>query len=177
MTAEKNTATGSTMAMTPKIPMGSIIGRRPGLAGAWLSEPAPANDPTAPSAAPKASTSLDRELAEVKDRLLRTLADGPRRITELAELEGLAQPTITLLVKRLEERGLVRRERDPDDGRVVLVSLTAAGTAALEETRGAVKVALRRYVAGMSDEQLQALADSTETLGELIETIQHGVGR
>jgi hypothetical protein len=29
----------------------------------------------------------------------------------------------------------------------------------------------------MSDEQLQALADSTETLGELIEAIQQGAGR
>jgi DNA-binding MarR family transcriptional regulator len=120
---------------------------------------------------------LAGDLSRTDVGLLRTLDDGPRRITELAELEGLAQPTITLLVKRLEERGLVRRERDPDDGRVVLVSVTAEGTAALEEARGELKGALRRYVAAMSDEQLQALADSTETLGELIETIQHGVGR
>ena len=120
---------------------------------------------------------LAGDLSRTDVGLLRTLDDGPRRITELAELEGLAQPTITLLVKRLEERGLVQRERGLEDGRVVLVSLTAAGTAALEEARGAVKVALRRYVAGMSDEQLQALADSAETLGELIETIQHGAGR
>ena len=41
-------------------------------------DPAPANDPAgqpAPAVAPKPSTSLDRELAETKDRLLRTLAD------------------------------------------------------------------------------------------------------
>jgi DNA-binding MarR family transcriptional regulator len=120
---------------------------------------------------------LEGGLSRTDVGLLRTLGDGPRRITDLAELEGLAQPTVTLLVKRLEERGLVRRERGPEDGRVVLVSSTAAGTAALEQARGEVKVALRRYVAGMSNEQLQALADSTETLGELIETIQHGVGR
>jgi DNA-binding MarR family transcriptional regulator len=120
---------------------------------------------------------LESDLSRTDVGLMRNLDDGPRRITELAELDGFAQPTITLLVKRLEERGLVRRERDPNDGRVVLVSLTGAGTAALEETRRGVKVALRRYVAGMSDEQLQALADCTETLGELIETIQHGAGR
>jgi DNA-binding MarR family transcriptional regulator len=120
---------------------------------------------------------LEGGLSRTDVGLLRTLDGGSRRITELAELEGLAQPTVTLLVKRLEERGLVRRERDRNDGRVVLVSLTAAGTAALEETRSGVKVAFRRYVAGMSDEQLQALADCTETLGELIETMQHGAGR
>ena len=44
-----------------------------------------------------------------------TLSDGPRRITELAELEGLAQPTTTILVKQLERQGLVRRERQADD--------------------------------------------------------------
>jgi DNA-binding MarR family transcriptional regulator len=44
--------------------------------------------------------------------VLGTLARGACRITELAEYEGLAQPTMTLLVKRLEKRGWVARERD-----------------------------------------------------------------
>ena len=66
--------------------------------------------------------------------LLNTLSSGPRRITDLAELEGLAQPTTTLLVKRLEERGLVTRERPANDGRVVLVQLSQAGRAALDAT-------------------------------------------
>ena len=42
--------------------------------------------------------------------VLSALNGGPRRITELADLEGHAQPTMTLLVKRLEERGWVARE-------------------------------------------------------------------
>ena len=70
---------------------------------------------------------VDSELSQTEAKVLSTLRDGPRRITDLAELEGLAQPTTTLLVKRLEELGLVRRERQADDGRVVLVSLEPAG--------------------------------------------------
>src|ERR1700689_3685857 len=62
---------------------------------------------------------VDSELSQTEARVLNTLRDGSRRITELAECEGLAQPTTTLLVKRLEELGLVRRERQADDGRVV----------------------------------------------------------
>jgi DNA-binding MarR family transcriptional regulator len=103
--------------------------------------------------------------------LMRTVADEPRRITELAELEGLAQPTMTLLVKRLEARGLVRRERQADDQRVVLVSLTQAGEAALEDLRSLAGSALRSHLEAMPDTQLDALAAATHSLAELIVTL------
>src|SRR5882757_6901210 len=70
---------------------------------------------------------VDGDLSRTELGLLRTLSEGPRRITELAELEALAQPTMTILIKRLEEQGLVQRERRSDDGRVVLVDLTKKG--------------------------------------------------
>src|SRR6476619_4418646 len=68
---------------------------------------------------------LGGEFSRTEVGLLKTLSDGSRRITELAELEGLAQPTITILIKQLEEQGLVTRTRQSSgDGRVVLVDLT-----------------------------------------------------
>src|SRR2546427_12274690 len=78
---------------------------------------------------------LGADLSRTELGLLRTLSDGPRRITELAELEGLAQPTMTILIKQLEQEGLVQRERRSDDGRVVLVDVTESGRAALDEYR------------------------------------------
>jgi DNA-binding MarR family transcriptional regulator len=100
--------------------------------------------------------------------LLRSLSDGPRRITELAELEGLAQPTTTLLVKRLEKQGLVRRERQADDERVVLVWPTDAGAAALEDYLMLASAELRGYLDAMPDDQLKALTAATDALGDLI---------
>jgi DNA-binding transcriptional ArsR family regulator len=47
----------------------------------------------------------NREISRTEGEVLSILRDGPRRVTELAELEGVAQPTMTLLIKRLEERG------------------------------------------------------------------------
>src|SRR5580704_11850823 len=67
---------------------------------------------------------LGGELSRTEIGLLKTLGGGSRRITELAELEGLAQPTVTILIKQLEEKGLVTRTRQSGDGRVVLVDLT-----------------------------------------------------
>ena len=99
--------------------------------------------------------------------VLRALSDGPRRITDLAQLEALAQPTVTLLVKRLEEQGLVRRERQSDDQRVVLVSLTDAGRSALEQLRTRVRALLRTYLDSLPDERLRALSAATDALSEL----------
>jgi DNA-binding MarR family transcriptional regulator len=106
--------------------------------------------------------------------LLSSLAGGPRRITELADLEGHAQPTMTLLVKRLEARGWVARRRDPADGRVVLVSLTDAGTAALDDVRAAYRTVLRDHLAAMSDEQIAALLTATDALETLLSALQQG---
>jgi DNA-binding MarR family transcriptional regulator len=112
------------------------------------------------------------EISRTEAGVLFTLSRGPRRITELAELEALAQPTMTLLVRRLEQRGWVKRDRVADDGRVVLLSLTRAGRAALNEFRAQVSAALGADMSGMSDQQLAALETATEVLGTLVDVLQ-----
>ena len=116
----------------------------------------------------------ERRISRSEAGLLAALDGGPRRITELADREGLAQPTITLVVKRLLERGWVARERDAGDGRVVLVSLTDEGAAVLEEVRADYRSAFRGYLAAMSDEEIAALTAATTALQGLIEVLQQG---
>ena len=120
---------------------------------------------------------LGGELSRTELGLLKTLGAGPRRITELAELEGLAQPTITIVITQLEQRGLVARTRQPDDGRVVLVSLTESGSGALEDYRAKLRAVLGGHLAEISDEQVEALAAATETLAQLVDVIQRGPAR
>ena len=112
------------------------------------------------------------ELSRTEVGLLSTLSGGPRRITELAELEGLAQPTMTTLVKALEQQGLVRRDRQADDGRVVLVDLTDSGAAALEDYRARARELLGIYLAEIPDEQVEALAGATKALAQLVALLQ-----
>lgn len=115
---------------------------------------------------------LGGELSRTEAGLLSTLGGGPRRITELAELEGLAQPTMTSLVKQLEQQGLVRRDRQADDGRVVLVQLTDIGAAALEDHRARARELLGSYLAEIPDEQVEALAGATDAIAQLVGLLQ-----
>lgn len=69
--------------------------------------------------------------------LARLVREGPRRLSELAADEGVSQPGMTQLVTRLERDGLLRRTPSPDDGRVVLVEVTAAGAELVARRREA----------------------------------------
>ncbi|HEY2637286.1 MAG TPA: MarR family transcriptional regulator, partial [Solirubrobacteraceae bacterium] len=103
---------------------------------------------------------------------LSVLSGGPRRITELAEREGLAQPTMTGLVARLEARDLVTRTRDPHDGRAVQLTLTAEGERVLTELRARYVALLRDCLEAMEPEQVDALVAGGEALEALITQLQ-----
>ena len=70
-------------------------------------------------------------LAQV--RVLRWLAKQPLSLGQLGNDLALAPPSMTRLVDRLEERGLIERHRDNEDRRRVLASLTRAGRQLVSE--------------------------------------------
>jgi DNA-binding MarR family transcriptional regulator len=61
---------------------------------------------------------------------LRALMERPLRLGDLSKRLGIAASTLTRNVARLEERGLVGRVDDPDDGRAQRVALTDEGHSA-----------------------------------------------
>jgi DNA-binding MarR family transcriptional regulator len=119
----------------------------------------------------------EREISRMEGEVLGILTEGPRRITELAELVGVAQPTMTVLIKRLGYSGWVAREGLPEDGRVVMVNITAAGRTAFEAFRARFLAVLRNDLECLSDQQLAALLTATDTLGSFVDELQRGVGR
>ena len=61
------------------------------------------------------------------------LVEEPRTPGELAEIEKVSAPSMTRTVAALVDRGLVARTADPDDGRQVILSLTAEAQTLLKE--------------------------------------------
>jgi DNA-binding MarR family transcriptional regulator len=86
---------------------------------------------------------LDAELQDERGLSLRWYdvlvqleeAGGSSRMTELAGRILASKSGLTRVVDRMEEAGLVRRERPADDRRVILVCITPAGLEALQVAR------------------------------------------
>ncbi len=67
------------------------------------------------------------DLSSAEASVLGRLGSGPRNPGALARAEHVRPPSMTRTIERLEERGYVRRQTDPNDGRQVLVFRTPAG--------------------------------------------------
>jgi DNA-binding MarR family transcriptional regulator len=67
-------------------------------------------------------------------------------------------PDVTRLLDRLAARGLVRRERDPADRRVVRVGITAGGLERLAALDVPLAAWIRERLGGLSDRELESLS-------------------
>jgi molecular chaperone GrpE len=119
-------------------------------------DPAPANQPAVqpePAVAPKPSTSLDRELAETKDRLLRTLAD----------MDNMRK----------------RTEREVADARVYGISNFARDILGVADNMHRAMAALDDELRAKADEPTKVLLEGVElTERELMNVLEkHGVKR
>lgn len=89
---------------------------------------------------------------------------GPISLGRLAEAERVRPPTMTRTVQSLEAAGLIRREADPEDGRVVRLSATPRGRRTLHSARERRVAALARDLESLSPQQLRMLEGATEVL-------------
>ena len=95
---------------------------------------------------------------------------GPMRITDLATAELVTQPTMTALVARLAQEGLVSKTRDAADARAVLVELTDAGHAQLRAVRADRAAALQSRLDRLDDDARAALEAALPALDHLLAT-------
>jgi DNA-binding MarR family transcriptional regulator len=122
----------------------------------------------------KVTRALDQELREEHDLsmadydVLLRLARAPERalrMSELAERVMLSPSGLTRAVDRLEDAGLIRRERLPDDARVTIARLTDEGRRRL---RAAARTHLRgireHFTGSLSATQLRTVASALEVI-------------
>ncbi|WP_377271553.1 MarR family winged helix-turn-helix transcriptional regulator [Peterkaempfera sp. SMS 1(5)a] len=99
-----------------------------------------------------------RSLTGAQAKVLALLRRGPMPMRHIAQTLSCEPSNITGIVDRLESRGFVTREADPQDRRVKLVAATDAGREASEELRDSLNFA-REPLAALGEEERATLRD------------------
>jgi DNA-binding MarR family transcriptional regulator len=116
----------------------------------------------------------DANLATVEYQVLACLSQSPQRMMRMSSMAVLTNASLSRLsrvVKRLESRGLVRREADPSDGRFTNAILTDEGFRTIEAAAPAHVAHVRSLVIDvLSAEQLRRLGTAAERILSRIDT-------
>jgi DNA-binding MarR family transcriptional regulator len=89
---------------------------------------------------------------------------GPLRLAELAAIEGVSPPGATRIVAELENRGLLARSVDPNDGRAFRIEITDAGNQAILEARAARSAVIAERLANLEEADLAAIEAALSAL-------------
>ncbi|WP_242903341.1 MarR family winged helix-turn-helix transcriptional regulator [Actinomadura terrae] len=104
--------------------------------------------------------------------------DGPQTPGQLAQLMGITTGgAITAVIDRLEKAGYVRRTRDPDDRRRVIVELVEENLARFGRYFAPIGRHFQERLEGFTDEQIAFLLawmrDNNATMPKIIEEIRN----
>ena len=91
--------------------------------------------------------------------LLRIRELGPCTVAELARWANTDAGAMTRLLDRLEKKGLCQRERSQSDRRVVLVSLTPEGEAAVANVPAVLAEVMNLHLQGFTESEWQTLKE------------------
>ena|ERR1700754_2950236 len=106
--------------------------------------------------------------ASVLSRLDR---DGATTSSELANGERVKPQAMGATIQTLEQRALVSRAPDPDDGRRVVITITPDGRRLLTDRRSLKTHALAEAIGHLTDDEQRALNEAARLLDRLAEQL------
>ncbi|CAK7257913.1 MULTISPECIES: homoprotocatechuate degradation operon regulator HpaR [unclassified Shinella] len=110
----------------------------------------------------------DHDVTEQQWRVIRALSEaGTLDATEVAEKAFILAPSLTRMLRSLEERGLITRHKDREDGRRVLLRLAPAGQAVIDEVMPDSRRVYADIDARFGAERVEELLDMLEELAAL----------
>jgi homoprotocatechuate degradation regulator HpaR len=105
------------------------------------------------------------DLTEQQWRVIRILAErGVSDASEVAERAFILAPSLTRIIRSLEERGIIAKLKDESDGRRVLLDVTAVGRRIIDEVSPESRAIYSRIEERYGREKLNVLLDMLDEL-------------
>ena len=101
---------------------------------------------------------------------------GPMSPSTLGERLIVTRATVTGLVDSLEQHGFVRRSANPTDRRSLVVQITPAGHAVLQELRMIVHRNEKAWLSGLSDADLRSYIEQLHQIQDSLASVSDGAG-
>jgi DNA-binding MarR family transcriptional regulator len=96
---------------------------------------------------------------------------GPVRLSDVADAERIGKSTVTRLVAKLEDDGLVSRVQDPRDGRSALVVTTQLGEELLDSTNQRANEYLRARLARLDFRDVATIVAALPAIERLLDIV------
>lgn len=110
----------------------------------------------------------DAGITEQQWRVLRVLEEsGPLEPTRIADLACLLLPSLTRILQKLDEKGMISRRPDPKDGRKQIIQITAKGRKLIEANLPASISLMEQVRDSMGADRFEALLDLLNDLDRL----------
>ncbi|MFZ1470481.1 MAG: homoprotocatechuate degradation operon regulator HpaR [Paracoccaceae bacterium] len=111
-------------------------------------------------------------------RVIRVLAEHDSLdATDLAARANILAPSLTRMIRALDQRGLIRRGKDRGDGRRVILSITDVGRQMIAEATPEATAVYDRIDAGFGGARVAALMAELEALMQALANLPPRAGR
>ncbi|NOX87536.1 MAG: MarR family transcriptional regulator [Calditrichaeota bacterium] len=94
---------------------------------------------------------------------------GTLTIGDLKQMLGNAQSSVSEMIARMEEQGLVKRDKNPKDRRQTLLSLTKKASHLIEIRKEKMNDVYYKFLEGKSEEEQADLVETLRHLQQLLE--------
>jgi DNA-binding MarR family transcriptional regulator len=97
--------------------------------------------------------------------------NGTQSMSDIGKCLSMPKPHVTVIVDRLIEEGLVERQSDPADRRIVNILLTDKGLEVFENTKLEISENLKIKLSKLSSEEQEILADASQKVRQILISI------
>ncbi len=110
----------------------------------------------------------EHDITEQQWRVIRILAEaGTVDASDMADRAFIPAPSLTRIIRSLEERGIITKAKDDNDGRRVLLRITPAGLAIIDEVAPESRLIYETLEKRFGGERIDQLLDMLDELASI----------
>lgn len=94
--------------------------------------------------------------------------NGPTSISKMAKDLHISKPNMTPVIDKLVDDGLVTRDYDTNDRRVIVIQTTPKAIDCLKEGQEYIKEVIKEKISSLSKEDINTLSTSLDSLTSVI---------